>query len=235
LPVNFNLPYRATSMIDFWKRWHITMTRFFMMYLYSPIALSVMRKSILNDWSKQKKFLLGILAPIVITFLASGLWHGAAWTFVAFGAVNALGLIINHIWKEWKLPKPHIFIGWLFTMLTVMISFVYFRADNIANANLIILAMIDPAYFVFPNWLSYYADYFGIPWYTLAVFSSGAYTVRMVGWIITLILFSLLLKNKPLQLNKIRPTVVLAFYSSVMFWMAIGWLDEPSTFIYFQF
>jgi len=235
LPINFNLPYRATSMIDFWKRWHITMTRFFMMYLYSPIALSVMRRSILNSWSKQKQFLLGVLVPIAITFFASGLWHGAAWTFVAFGAVNALGLIVNHIWKEWQLPKPHIFIGWLLTMLTVMISFVYFRADSIANANLIILSMIDPTSFIFPNWLSQYADYFGIPWHTLIVFSSGTYTVRMAGWIIALILFSLLLKNKPLRLNEVRPTASLAISSSVLLWIAIGWLDEPSTFIYFQF
>jgi alginate O-acetyltransferase complex protein AlgI len=235
LPINFNLPYRATSMIDFWKRWHMTMTRFFMMYLYSPIALSVMRESILNSWSKQKQFLLGIVIPIVITFLASGLWHGAAWTFVAFGAVNALGLIVNHIWKEWRLPKPHMFIGWLLTMLTVMISFVYFRADNITNANLIIITMIDPASFIFPNWLSYYADYISIPWHTLTVFSSGTYTVRMIGWIITLVLFSLLLKNRPLHLSEIQPTTGLAISSSVFLWVAVGWLDEPSTFIYFQF
>ena len=235
LPVNFNLPYRATSMIDFWKRWHITMTRFFMMYLYSPITLSIMRKSILNNWSKRRQFLLGVLIPIIITFLASGLWHGPAWTFVAFGAVNALGLVVNHVWKEWRLPKPYAFIGWLFTMLTVMISFVYFRSDNITNANLIVLAMIDPASFILPNWLSYYADYFGIPWHTLSVFSSGTYTVRMVGWIIILILFSLLLKNKPLQLDKTQPDMGLAIYSSIMLWTAIGWLDEPSTFIYFQF
>ena len=235
LPINFNLPYRATSMIDFWKRWHITMTRFFMMYLYSPISLSIMRKSILNDWSKHKQFLLAIVMPIVITFLASGLWHGAAWTFVIFGAVNAFGLIVNHAWREWKLPKPHTFFGWLLTMLTVMISFVYFRADNIANANIIILAMVNPESFVLPNWLSYYADYFGISWYTLSVFSSGTYTVRMVGWIIVLVLFSLMLKNKPLHLNKIQPTIGLAISSSVMLWMALGWLDEPSTFIYFQF
>jgi len=235
LPINFNLPYRATSMIDFWKRWHITMTRFFMMYLYSPIALSIMRKSILNDWSKQKQFLLGIVIPIVITFLASGLWHGAAWTFVAFGAVNALGLIVNHIWKEWQLPRPNIFIGWLLTMLTIMVSFVYFRADSIANANLIILTMMDPASLIFPNWLSYYADYLGIPWHTLTVFSSGTYTVRMIGWIITLVLFSLLLKNRPLHLSEIQPTTGLAISSSVFLWVAVGWLDEPSTFIYFQF
>jgi alginate O-acetyltransferase complex protein AlgI len=235
LPINFNLPYRATSMIDYWKRWHITMTRFFMMYIYSPISLLIMRKSILNNWSKQKQFLLAIITPIVITFLVSGLWHGAAWTFVIFGAVNAFGLIVNHAWKEWKLPKPNMFFGWFLTMLTVMTSLIYFRADNIVDANLIILRMIDPEYLVFPNWLSYYADYLGISWRTLLVFSSGSYTVRMAGWIIALVIFALILKNKPSDLRKIRPTVGLAISSSAMLWMALGWLDEPSTFIYFQF
>ena len=235
LPINFNLPYRATSMINFWKRWHITMTRFFMMYVYSPISLSIIRKSILNDWSKQQQFLLGVIVPITITFLISGLWHGAAWTFVAFGVVNAIGLVVNHLWKELRLPKPNIFIGWLLTMLTIMVSFVYFRADSIANANLIILTMMDPASLIFPNWLSYYADYLGIPWHTLVVFSSGTYTVRMAGWIVVLTLLSLSLKNKPLHLDEIRPTVGLAISLSVMLWLTLGWLDEPSTFIYFQF
>jgi len=155
--------------------------------------------------------------------------------FCSFWRSKRFGLIVNHIWKEWRLPKPHMFIGWLLTMLTVMISFVYFRADNITNANLIIITMIDPASFIFPNWLSYYADYIGIPWHTLTVFSSGTYTVRMIGWIITLVLFSLLLKNRPLHLSEIQPTTGLAISSSVFLWVAVGWLDEPSTFIYFQF
>jgi len=235
LPINFNLPYRATSMIDFWKRWHITMTRFFMMYLYSPVALWVMRKSILSDWGKKKNFLFSIIVPIILTFFISGLWHGAAWTFVAFGVVNAAGLICNHFWKEWRLPAPPVLMSWFLTMLTIMVSFIYFRADSIFDAHLIMKAMVTPSQFILPNWLSMYADYFGIAWKTLPVFSSGTFTVRMLSWMTVLSVFAVLLKNKPLKLNQLKPTSWLAFSTAGMLWLSFGWLDEPRTFIYFQF
>ena len=81
LPMNFNIPFKASSMIDFWKRWHITVTQFFMLYLYAPFSLFFNRLKILRN--SQNLFFL-LIFPILITFFLSGLWHGADWKFIYF-------------------------------------------------------------------------------------------------------------------------------------------------------
>ena len=77
LPINFDTPFKATSMIDFWKRWHITMTRFFTNYLFTPIALKLARFSYKMNYKGVLEILLLLILPIIITFTLSGLWHGA--------------------------------------------------------------------------------------------------------------------------------------------------------------
>ena len=79
---------------------HIPMTRFFMLYVYSPIALSVARFCIERNFTATLTFAAAVGTPIMITFLLSGLWHGPAWHFVVFGAVNGIALVINHAWRE---------------------------------------------------------------------------------------------------------------------------------------
>jgi len=235
LPINFNTPFRATSMVDFWKRWHITMTRFFMMYLYSPIALALSRKSMENEYGALPSFAVAIALPIALTFLLSGLWHGAAWTFVAFGAVNAIGLIVNHAWREAKLPNLPSPAGWFLTMLTVLISFVYFRAGSMAEAHTLITAMFTPQDIVLPNWLAGLATRFDIPWRTLDLFASGSYTLRLTGWIALLFLLSLLPQNPAANPGSIRPTFRTACLTAGMLLISLGLLDRPQAFIYFQF
>ena len=235
LPINFNTPFRATSMVDFWKRWHITMTRFFMMYLYSPIALALTRRSMENEYGALKTFAVAIALPIGFTFLLSGLWHGAAWTFVAFGAVNAVGLIANHAWREAKMPSLPWLAGWILTMLTVVISFVYFRAGDMTEAHTILSAMFSPQNIVLPNWLAGLATQFDIPWRTLDFFASGSYTVRLTGWIALLFLLSLLPQNPAANPSGIRPSFVTACLTAGMLLISLGLLDRPQAFIYFQF
>ena len=118
LPVNFNLPYRSRSIIDFWKRWHITLTRFFTFYLYSPLSLYMSRV-----FSNNLIFLL--IIPFLVTFILSGLWHGSDWKFVFFGLVNGIGLIINHLWKFYKMLKLPYIIGWVLTMITIYIFCIF--------------------------------------------------------------------------------------------------------------
>ncbi|HEY3308896.1 MAG TPA: MBOAT family O-acyltransferase, partial [Desulfuromonadaceae bacterium] len=103
LPINFNSPYKATGMIDFWKRWHITLTNFVTTYLYTPILRAFGRITFTNS-----------LAAIFLAMLISGFWHGAGWTFIIWGGMHGLGLVVNHIWKKKKLPMPS-FLGWLIT------------------------------------------------------------------------------------------------------------------------
>jgi len=130
LPNNFNSPFQATSIINFWARWHITLTRFITTYLYTPIIKGFRSISFKNS--------------MIATFLAmliAGLWHGAAWTFVLFGAIHGGALVVNHVWKRLKLPCSK-FMGWFLTFNLVNLSFIIFRANELKDAVKVIRGML---------------------------------------------------------------------------------------------
>ena len=235
LPVNFRTPFRATSMIDFWKRWHITMTRFFMLYVYSPMALRMGRLSIERNFSTTLHFAAAIATPTIITFFLSGLWHGASWHFVMFGAVNGFALVINHAWRQMGLFRIPAFIGWILTICTVMISFVYFRAPSIEAGTLMLSKMFWNSMVVFPNWLSPLAEYFGVPWRSLAFIATGSYTLRLCIWVAIAGAASLFVIKLTQDFNVLKPTWKNAFCTVAALLLSIGLFDRPQTFVYFQF
>ena len=116
LPLNFNAPYRATSIIEFWRRWHMTLSRFLKDYLYIPLG-----------GSRRGKIRREI--NLMITMLLGGLWHGAAWTFVAWGGLHGLYLAANHHFRKrnFSLPAP---VGWLLTFVAVNVAWAFFRAES---------------------------------------------------------------------------------------------------------
>lgn len=137
LPINFNSPYRAASLIEFWRRWHMTLSRFLRDYLYIPLGGS--RKGTARRY-----------ANLMLTMLLGGVWHGAGWTYVIWGAIHGLGLAINHIWHEQSgglrerfprlRPIGH-FLGLLLTFLLVTAAWVIFRAENMDVAQRILAGM----------------------------------------------------------------------------------------------
>jgi D-alanyl-lipoteichoic acid acyltransferase DltB (MBOAT superfamily) len=141
LPLNFNSPLKATSIIDFWRRWHMTMTRFFTTYLYTPMGISLMRRAVKGRFSKPKRFLVAVAAPVVLTFVLAGIWHGAGWTFVVFGLIHGFALAINHAWREARLPALPRLAGWLLTMSVVITGLVFFRADSLGVAMTMLAGM----------------------------------------------------------------------------------------------
>jgi D-alanyl-lipoteichoic acid acyltransferase DltB (MBOAT superfamily) len=136
LPVNFFSPYKAANIADFWRRWHITLSRFLRDYLY--IALGGNRKG------PSRRYV-----NLFLTMLLGGLWHGAGWTFVIWGALHGTYLIVNHAWSYILTRanlRPHNnllyrFFAWLITFLAAVFAWVYFRATTIEQANEIVLAM----------------------------------------------------------------------------------------------
>jgi alginate O-acetyltransferase complex protein AlgI len=122
IPNNFNSPYQATSIVDFWNRWHITLTRFVTSYLYTPLIRSFKHLSLPK-----------VLVATILTMVLVGLWHGPAWTFAAFGAIHGLALALNRLFRNqrWRLPDP---LGWLLTFLTINVGFVFFRSDSMGQA-----------------------------------------------------------------------------------------------------
>jgi D-alanyl-lipoteichoic acid acyltransferase DltB (MBOAT superfamily) len=128
LPLNFNAPYRALSIRDFWRRWHMTLSRFLRDYLYIPLGG--------NRCGKLRQ-----AANVIATMLLGGLWHGANWTFVAWGGLHGGALAVNHLWEARGMRLPRA-IAWSLTLLFVMASWVLFRSANFAIAGDTLLSMI---------------------------------------------------------------------------------------------
>jgi len=122
IPNNFNSPYRSASIIDFWKRWHITLTNFITTYVYTPLVRC------LGNITFSKS-----LAALLLAMFISGFWHGAGWTFVIWGLLHGLALCLNHFWRKRKLKLPRL-LAWLLTFNFVNISFVIFRARQWPDA-----------------------------------------------------------------------------------------------------
>src|SRR6201996_4054184 len=129
LPVNFRSPYKAASIIDFWRRWHITLSRFLRDYLYIPLGG--------NRLGEQRRYF-----NLMVTMLLGGLWHGAGWNFLVWGGLHGIYLCVNHLWQVWRggrpsasakdlLPKA---VSWAVTFFAVVIAWVFFRARTFAGA-----------------------------------------------------------------------------------------------------
>jgi D-alanyl-lipoteichoic acid acyltransferase DltB (MBOAT superfamily) len=127
-PINFDSPYKALSISDFWKRWHMSLTRFFRDYLYIPLGGNRG-----GFWIQARN--------IFLVFMISGLWHGAGWTFVIWGALHGFYLAIHLSWKSmmrwlgWK-PSGYVWttLAWFLTMAAVMHAWVFFRSHDVASA-----------------------------------------------------------------------------------------------------
>ena len=126
LPLNFMSPYKSTSIIDFWRRWHISLSNFLRDYLYVPLGG--------NRRGESRRYI-----NLFLTMLLGGLWHGAAWTFVIWGALHGAFLMVNHLWRAHgmadtrRVPGARL-LGWGITFLCVMVAWVVFRAGSLEEA-----------------------------------------------------------------------------------------------------
>jgi D-alanyl-lipoteichoic acid acyltransferase DltB (MBOAT superfamily) len=141
LPLNFDSPFKATNISDFWRRWHMTMTRFFTSYIYSALAMNGMRAAIASGASPGRKFLQAAAIPVVVTFLVAGIWHGAGWTFVIYGLIHGVAIAVNLAWRDFQMPKIPAVLGWALTMCVVLSGLVVFRAHDLATAGTILAHM----------------------------------------------------------------------------------------------
>lgn len=143
LPVNFNSPYKSRSIVDFWHRWHMTLSQFLRDYLYIPLGG--------NRRGRRRRYL-----ALMTTMLLGGLWHGANWTFVIWGALHGGYLVINHAWagltRGYKVRSPLLaqaggVLSIAITFLAVTVAWVFFRAADLATALLMLNDM-----FALPSW-----------------------------------------------------------------------------------
>jgi alginate O-acetyltransferase complex protein AlgI len=139
IPINFRAPYRATSIIEFWQRWHITLSQFITTYLYTPLIRSM-----------GKATLVTASVATLIAMAVAGLWHGPSWTFVAFGVIHGAALVINQWWRKKIKKRMPASLAWALTMFVVLIGFIAFRSPSLNAAVL----MID-ALFANSHWLGW--------------------------------------------------------------------------------
>lgn len=218
LPVNFNSPYKATSIVEFWRRWHMTLSQFLRDYLYIPLG-----------GNRRGRVLRYV--NLMATMLLGGLWHGAAWTFVVWGALHGAYLCVNHAFHALapnvspRLARPARIAGAALTFLAVVVAWVFFRAASVEWALRVLQAMADPSNIVFGREeiaaLVLIAIYAALVW--LAPNTQGLmgydHANRRVG--------------ESLRTGRMRPLVLYA--ASLV--LAFGFLgiQSHSEFIYFRF
>jgi D-alanyl-lipoteichoic acid acyltransferase DltB (MBOAT superfamily) len=145
LPLNFDSPYKAGNIIEFWRRWHMTLSRFLRDYLYFSLGG--------NRHGSGRRY-----ANLMATMVLGGLWHGAGWTFVIWGTLHGVYLAINHAWREgvarrfgWGSGRGYRLAAWLVTFLAVVVGWVFFRAQDFHTAMQLLDAMTGGSGFVIPQ------------------------------------------------------------------------------------
>ncbi len=225
LPLNFNSPYKSTSIIEFWRRWHITLSNFLRDYLY--ISLGGNRKGEIRRYIN-----------LIITMLLGGLWHGAGWTFVLWGGLHGFYLAINQAWRKLGISLPKI-VAWMITFLAVVFSWVLFRASSISDAISLVSAMLGFSGIILPHTFKGFLGWLPIG----GIFKGWGELIYLpeIGGKNSLIMLVILsglvtiLPNTKEIMEQFKPTVWrLLLVSSVAVFCFLS-MNRVSEFLYFQF
>ncbi len=221
-PMNFNSPYRAVNIIDFWQRWHMTLTRYLTLYLYNPLALWVTRRRVARGQPVSRQavarlpvFAMMVAVPMFYTMALAGIWHGAGVQFLIFGLLHGAYLTMNHAWRVFRrkprgraaappLPRA-IFAGWLLTYLAVLVGQVFFRAASPGDAATMLGAMIGlhgatlalPVPYWLPHALGGAGRFLAAHGWiaTQADYQHGGDAIREIAWIVGAFTLVLLAPN----------------------------------------
>ena len=226
LPINFNSPYKATDIQDFWRRWHMTLSRFLRDYLYIPLGgnrLGVNRTYI----------------NLFLTFLLGGLWHGASWMFVIWGALHGLALIVHRLWSQLGIVLPAL-LAWFITFNFVNITWVFFRAESIESAIRVLRGMFDYRDFysfgfeqVATSKLAWSGDLFSHYYHVLP----ANLIANSIPMLCIVIAFFIITRKNTLQIAGEKITSKKLIYSALLFCLSvyITAAASSSVFLYFNF
>jgi alginate O-acetyltransferase complex protein AlgI len=202
-PENFDSPYQAHDLIQFWRKWHMTLSFFLRDYLYIPLGG--------NRRGEARRYL-----NLFVTMLLGGLWHGASWTFVAWGGLHGFFLAVNHLWIRLGRRLPDA-VAWALTFFLVTIAWVFFRATTFTQAALILKGMAGLSGFSWdPHW-----------------YSIGWHELRLIGIGLVLVLFC---PNRQALLARTwKSDYAYAGVFAILTGISIMSMANPPPFIYFQF
>lgn len=220
IPMNFFSPYKATSIQDFWHRWHITLSRFLREYLYIPLGGN--RKGEMRTYTN-----------LFVTFLLGGIWHGAGWTFVLWGMLHGGAIVIHRIWQKIGF-KMNVILAWFITFNFINITWVFFRALNFDSAIKVLHGMfLGPL--IIPVSLSGYVSSLKELGFTLGSWSKLYQDDVYMGiWLFCALIIVLLFPNS-MQLKTKFKTNIFYMGLTILFFLSIFMLYRKSEFIYFNF
>ena len=222
LPINFNSPYKATNIQDFWKRWHITLSRFLKEYIYIPLGGN--RKSELRTYSN-----------LMSTFIIGGIWHGAGWTFIFWGFLHGMALIIHRFWQSFEIKFPKL-IAWFITFNFINITWVFFRAKEWNDATKVLSGMIGNNGIIFKIKLEEYLSFlsnFGVSFGT--VFQNMTGESKIFFWLLFAFIITLVFKNSIEKLDNLKLNKKTLSFTIFLLTISILSLSSVSEFLYFNF
>ena len=218
LPLNFDSPYKSLSIIEFWRRWHISLGTWIKNYIYIPLGGS-------RNGEIKKIF------NVILAMLFTGLWHGLGWTFIAWGAIHGIMLAINHQWRRLNIKIPKIF-AWLMTFICVILSWVIFRAENLNEALEIINSMFNFKNIILPIKFSTRLEFlkaYGISFDFVIINSIDILTIFFSG------LIALLFPNSQEIMKNFKPNLFWLILSIIFAVFSFTKFSGVSDFLYFNF
>lgn len=224
LPINFNSPYKATNIQDFWRRWHITLSRFLKDYIYIPLG-----------GNKNSEF--RTYSNLMATFIIGGIWHGAGWTFVLWGGLHGIALVIHRAWSNMRF-KFWTWFSWLITFNFVNITWVFFRANEWKDAVKVIKGMFGFNGIPVPNSvLMKFPLLTDIPIVTAGLTKNIIIDKTIPFWIVSAFIVVLICKNSHnLTFKSTVPSWVMVMSSFLFIYSIISSsISNTEIFLYFNF
>jgi len=221
LPINFNSPYKSVSIQDFWRRWHMTLSRFLKDYVYIPLG---------GNRRGETRTYLNLFA----TFLLGGIWHGAGWTFIFWGALHGIALMLHRTWHHFGMKLPTL-LAWFITFNFINITWVFFRAKEWNDALKVLHGMFLGTIMLptsFSSKLAFLQQY-GI------VFGKYLHNIHATYdtplWVFFGFVLTVTMKNSVQQTNTLKFSASSALFSSLLFSVAVLSMNKISEFLYFNF
>lgn len=224
LPINFNSPYKANNVVEFWKRWHITLTRFLRKYVYFPLGG--------GKKGTARKYL-----NIMVVFLVSGIWHGANWTFICWGLIHGIANVAVRMFENRIKKIPNV-VMWILNFGFINMTWMLFKADSITSA-------VDMTKGIFTGKFGIIDSYMAqnmVPLELRTIFMILDFNPSDIMWMMLVICICLVLifivtfkRNVQENVRDFHATLKNAIAVSIMFWICIISFSTVSTFLYFNF
>lgn len=221
LPINFNSPYKARNISDFWKRWHMTLTRFLTNYIYFPLGGSRCStfRTCLN---------------VLIVFLVSGIWHGAGFTFIVWGLMHGVAMVLYRLLKKWIDKIPYVFT-WIVTFVFVNITWVFFRSLTISDAGLLISRVFSGGFQLQEELVDTLIHIVPVHLIKNALGFDGALYVILIAIMIGATIICLYTNNVLEKTKQFRPKISNMLTTLLLLIWSVLSLSGVSTFLYTNF